>query len=329
MTGKNAALDVPALIFSQATSIRDGFGAAMVELGKTNPQVVALTADLTEPCRLQRFAENHPDRFFQMGISENDMIGTAAGLAINGYVPFATTFSVFATSLANQPVRLSVAYNNCNVKIAVSHGGITVGADGATHQSFEDVGIMRLIPDMVVVVPADANEAYEATLAAAAHIGPVFIRLSRSAVEPIAGRPHAYSIGPAYELRSGRDVALFACGPMVDLTLKAAQQLSELGISATVVNVPTIKPLDRETILSVAETCAACVSVEEHTIIGGLGGALAELLSEELPTPLQRVGVRDTFGESGEPDEILKRYGLTVDAVVAAAHTAIDKKRSR
>jgi len=319
-------LDTPSSLFTKPTSVRDGFGMAMLELGKTNPQVVALTADLSEPCRLHWFAEEFPDRFFQMGIAENDMIGTAAGFAINGYIPFATTFSVFATSLANQPVRLSVAYNRCNVKIAVSHGGITVGADGATHQSFEDVGLMRLLPDMTIIVPSDANEAYEATLAAATHEGPVFIRLSRTATPPVPGRKQAFSIGATYELSSGTDVVLFACGPMVDITLQAAHRLKEEDIDAAVVSVPTIKPLDRESILFVANMCGACVSVEEHSIIGGLGSALAELFSEEHPMPLKRVGVHDTFGESGEPEEILERYGLTVDAVVEAARSSIKLK---
>lgn len=328
MRGPHApALPAPATVFTAAAPIRDGFGKAMMELGKTDPRVVGLSADLTASIRLNGFAEAYPERFFQMGISEMDMVGTASGLALAGYVPFLTTFSVFASSLANQPIRLSAAYNFANVKVAVSHGGITVGPDGATHQAFEDIALMRMIPDLVVLVPGDANEAYEATLAAAAYHGPVYIRMGRGASDLMPGRTEALAIGRAYELRRGSDVAIFACGPSTELAIKAADRLAAEGIGVSVVNVPSIKPLDRDTILNVARRCGTCVTVEEHSVLGGLGGAISELLCAELPLPLERVGVHDTFGESGEPDEILARYGLTTEAVVDAARRAFDRRR--
>jgi len=314
--------------FLKPTPIRDGFGRALIALGESDKRVVALTADLSSSIRVHWFAERFPDRFFQMGVAESDMMGTAAGMALGGLIPFATTFAVFATSLANQTVRLSIAYNRANVKIAASHGGITVGPDGATHQAFEDIALMRVIPDMMVVVPCDANEAYDATEAIAAYDGPVYLRMGRGTAPICRERTEKFELGRAFVLREGGDVALFTCGEMVHLALASAKVLASDGISAAVVNVPTVKPLDHDTVRQVAAICGACVSVEEHSVLGGLGSAIAESLSQQLPSPQEYVGVQDSFGESGEAQEILEAYGLSIPAVVCAAKLAIVRKNA-
>jgi transketolase len=261
-----------------------------------------------------------------MGISENDMVGVAAGLSLTGYIPFLSTFSVFATSLAHQAIRLSVAYNRANVKIAVSHGGITVGPDGATHQAFDDISLMRCIPGMTIIVPADANQAYDATIASAEHHGPVFIRLARGATNILPNNNPEFTIGAGYITLPGSDVAIFATGIAVELSVSAATQLRYLGVSAAVINVSTIKPLPEELILDFAETCGAIVTVEEHSIIGGLGDAVCGLLARRRPTPVEFVGVEDTFGESGEPEQILNHYGITTDHVVSAVKQVLERK---
>ena len=314
------------LRYTQPTQVRDGFGQALLELGAENENVMALSADLTSSIRAHWFAKKYPDRFIQMGISESDMIGTAAGLALTGFIPFATTFSIFLASLANQSIRLSVAYNQANVKIAVSHGGITVGPDGATHQAFEDIALMRSLPGMTVIVPADANQAYDATIAAAYFQGPVFLRLARGETMITPGNPEGFEIGKSYQLSEGSDVAILSTGSGVELAIAAATELRSEGISATVINVSTIKPLDEETIIVAAASCGAIVTVEEHSVIGGLGGAVSELLSRTIPTPIEFIGVQDTFGESGEPDEIMSKYGLTTQMVVGAAVRVIRRK---
>ena len=317
------------MTFTDPTPMRDGFGKALLRLGESNPEVVCLTADLSEAVRVHWFAEKYPERFFQMGISENDMIGTAAGLALAGKIPFATTFGIFATSLAHQPVRLSVGYNHANVKIATSHNGVTVGADGATHQAIEDISLMRGIPGMTVLVPADANEAYQATLAAAAYRGPVYLRLGRIPT-PVFTPPEApFLLERAVPLTEGRDVAIIACGMMVSRALDAAVSLSAEGIKARVINSHTIKPLDRSTLLAAARECGCVVTAEEHSIIGGLGSAVSELLATEYPAPVEMVGVRDTFGESGEPEEILTAYGLTAADIERACRTVISRRRTK
>jgi transketolase len=313
------------LRYTTATPVRDGFGQALLELGAENPDVVAMGADLTSSIRAHWFAETYPDRFIQMGISENDMVGTAAGLSFTGYIPFLTTFSVFATSLANQAVRLSVAYNHANVKIAVSHGGITVGPDGATHQAFEDIALMRMLPGMQVVVPADANQAYDATVAAAAYDGPVFLRLARGDTMITPGNEAGFEIGRSYRLSNGSDVAILATGSGVELAVQAADRLTREGVHASVVNVSTVKPLDEETILQAVADCGAVVTVEEHSVLGGLGGAVSELLARRHPAPIEFVGVQDTFGESGEPEEIMNAYGITDEAVVTAARRVLKR----
>ncbi|MDA3951409.1 MAG: transketolase family protein [Spirochaeta sp.] len=310
-------------------AMREAFGAELVEIARTNDRLVVLTADLADAIKVQGFAEAYPKRFFQMGISEADMMGTAAGMALDGKIPVATTFAIFATSLGHQPIRLSVGYNNANVKICSSHGGVTVGADGATHQAFEDIALMRMIPGMTVVVPADAHEARAATRAIIEHTGPVYLRLGRIPTPIVTAADAPFDLGAAVELRDGTDVAVFATGMMVPMALDAADVLEkEHGISATVVNVHTIKPLDTDTIIRAATRCGCAVTAEEHSVLGGLGGVIAETLSSAYPVPLERVGVQDTYGESGEPDEILEAYGLTSHAIVASALKVVDRKRN-
>jgi len=313
--------------FESPTAMRTAFGKALVEIGGTNPDVVALTADLSEAIRVHWFAEKFPDRFFQMGISENDMIGTAAGLALGGKIPFATTFAVFATSLANQPVRLHLGYSQFNVKVVWSHGGVTVGADGATHQGFEDLALMRLIPGMTVLAPCDANETWKATHAIAAHTGPVYMRVGRVNTPVVTAEDTPFTIGKATVLREGSDVAILATGSMVPTALGAAEKLAGAGIECQVVNHHTIKPLDEQAVIDSASATGAVVTAEEHTILGGLGGAVSELLAERMPAPVERVGVRDTFGESGEPDEILEKYGLTAAAIEKAVRKVMERKK--
>jgi transketolase len=305
------------------TPIREAFGKALVDLGTTNHDVVVLTADLAEAVKVHWFAEAHPRRFFQMGIAESDMIGTAAGLALAGKIPFATTFAVFATSLANQAVRLSVAYNRANVKIAVSHGGLTVGEDGATHQAFEDLALMRVLPGMTVVVPCDAVAARKAVYAVAAHQGPVYLRLGRLPSPILTREDTPFEIGRANVMRGGDDVAIVSIGAVLDLALRAADELARRGIEARVIDMHTLKPLDVATLDEAAKTCRAIVTVEEHSIIGGLGGAVAEHLARSRPMRVEMVGIRDTFGESGAPDLLLQKYGITAEAVVEAAERAL------
>ena len=312
--------------FTKPTPIRDAFGKALLDIAELDERVVALTADLSEPIRVHWFAERFPDRFFQMGISESDMMGTAAGLAIGGLIPFATTFAVFATSLANQPVRLSVGYNRANVKIAVSHGGITIGGDGATHQAFEDLALMRMIPGMTIVTPCDAVQAYRATAAVAEFDGPVYFRLGRTATPIMTDQQTPLEIGKANTMRDGSDVAILSTGSVLRLALEAADSLASRGVSARVIDVHTLKPLDEQTVLKAATECGAIVTVEEHSILGGLAGAVCETLCTSRPTPVERVGVNDTFGESGEPDEILEKYGITADAVVNAVDRVMKRK---
>ncbi len=313
--------------FTSPTPIRDGFGKALLALGAQNPNVVALTADLAEAIRVHWFAEKYPDRFFEMGLSESDMMGTAAGLALTGKIPFATTFAVFATSLANQAVRVSIGYNRANVKIVTSHGGICVGPDGATHQSFEDIALMRLIPGMTVVVPCDAHEAWKATFAVAEMDGPAYLRLGRIATPLITAADAEFTLGKAALMREGGDVAILACGMAVSMALDAATLLETRGLSCRVVNIHTLKPLDEEAVREAAEICGAVVTAEEHSTIGGLGEAVAAALARSRPTPQEFVGVADTFGESGEPGEILAKYGLTAEKIAEAALRATSRRK--
>lgn len=308
---------------------RDGFGKALLELGQENDKVVALCADLAESIRVHHFAEKYPERYFQIGIAEQDMIGTAAGLALSGFIPFATTYAVFAAQRANEQIRLAACYNNANVKIAVSHGGLTCGEDGATHQALEDIASMRVMPNMTVIVPADAEEAYEATKACAQMEGPVYLRLGRTPVANVTSGLEPFKIGKARKMRSGNDVTIIAAGIMVEKALQASEILAAQGIQAAVINMHTIKPLDEATIIEQAKATGCMVTAEEHSVLGGLGGAVAEVLSEHVPVPLVRVGTQDTFGESGPPDELLQKYGLTAQDIVEAAKKSIERKKNR
>ena len=314
-------------MYTQPTPMREAFGVALVELGKKDSRIVALTADLTDAIKLTQFKETFPTRFYQMGIKESDMIGTAAGMAIDGLIPFATTFAIFATSLANQAVRVSVGYNEANVKIVTSHGGVCVGADGATHQAFEDVALMRMIPGMTVLVPCDAHEAYKATMAAAEIDGPVYLRLGRIATPVVTSASDPFVIGKGQTLRPGHDVAVIAMGIMVPEALKAAQMLADEGISVRVINMSTVKPLDTDMLKAAAEECGCMVTVEEHSVLGGLGSACAEYLAQECPIHIERVGVLDTFGESGEPAEILTKYKLNTETIITTIKNVFSRKR--
>jgi len=305
---------------------RDAYGEVLVEIGAAIPEVVVLDADLSKSTKTAKFAERFPERFFNMGIAEQNLMGTAAGLAAAGKIPFASTFAIFATGRAFEQIRNSIAYPHLNVKIAATHAGLTVGEDGGSHQATEDIAVMRAIPNMTVLVPADAVETKKAVWAAVRHDGPVYIRLGRPAVPQIFGDDYEFAIGRAVLLREGGDVAIMATGIMVAEALQAADLLAEEGIAASVVNVSSIKPLDVETIVSVARRCGAVVTAEEHNILGGLGGAIAEVLAENHPVPMVRVGVRDVFGRSGTPEALLEAYGLTARDIHRAARQVWQRK---
>ncbi|MGH2331258.1 transketolase family protein [Thermoanaerobacter mathranii] len=302
-----------------AMATREAYGKALVELGAKNKDVVVLDADLSKSTKTADFQKVYPDRFFNIGISEQDMMVTAAGLATCGKIPFASTFAIFATGRAYEQVRNSIGYPHLNVKIAATHAGITVGEDGATHQSIEDISLMRGIPGMVVINPADAEETRQAIFAAAEHYGPVYIRLGRMAVPDIHDQNYKFQLGKGEVIREGKDIAIIATGVMVAIAIEAADKLKEEGIEATVVNIHTIKPIDKDLIVEVAKKTGKVITAEEHSIIGGLGSAVAEVLSEEYPVKVKRIGIKDQFGQSGSPKELLKYYGLTAEDIVKAA----------
>jgi transketolase len=307
---------------------RDAYGKILAELGQENPNIVVLDADLSVSTKTAGFAKAFPERFFNMGIAEQDMIGTAAGLAAAGKIAFASTFAVFGSGRAWDQVRMSAAYTRLNVKIVVTHAGITTGEDGASHQANEDIAIMRALPNMTVLVPADAVETENAIRAAVAYYGPMYIRLSRPKTPVIyENGDYGFAIGKGVMLRKGSDLTLIACGTMVSAALEAAKILEGEKLNARVVNLHTIKPLDRELIIQCARETRALVTAEEHSIIGGLGGAVAEVLCENIPTPLARVGLNDLFGESGKPEELLLKYGLTAQEIARAAREVVKKKK--
>lgn len=308
----------------QAT--RDAYGKALVALGAENPNIVVLDADLSKSTKTADFAKHYPERFFNMGIAESNLLGTAAGFATTGKIPFASTFAVFATGRAFEQIRNSIAYPKLNVKIAATHAGVTVGEDGGSHQAIEDVAIMRSLPNMTVLVPADGEETRQVIFAAADYNGPVYIRMGRLDVPLLFDENYTFEIGKANVIRKGFDVAIFANGMMVAAALEAAEELEQEGIQASVINVASVKPLDVETIVSYANKTGAVVTAEEHNIIGGLGSAVAEALSEHSPTPLVRVGIKDTFGESGRPLELVEKYGLTKKEIIEAVKHVIQRK---
>ena len=314
---------------SEKIAMRDAYGETLVELGKENPNIVVLDADLSKSTKTNVFAKAFPERHFNFGVAEANMMATAGGLATCGKIPFASTFAVFATGRAWDQVRMSICYPELNVKIVATHGGITVGEDGASHQANEDIALMRALPNIMVIVPADAVETKKAVRAAADYVGPVYMRLGRSAVPVVFDEDYDFMIGKAEVVRPGDDVSVFACGIMTAQALEAAEILSGEGISAEVVNVSTIKPLDAETIFYSVRKTGCAVSAEEHSIVGGLGGAIAEALIDSCPVPMERVGVPDTFTESGKPDELLKKYGMTSTDIASAARLAIQHKGER
>ncbi len=314
------------MISGKKLAQRNYYGKALVELAK-DPCVFVLDADLAGSTKTSEFRKVAPDRFIQCGIAEQDMIGVASGMASTGKVVFASTFAVFATGRCWEQIRLAVAYPKMNVKIVATHSGISVGEDGASHQALEDMAIMRALPNMTVISPADAFEAYQATLAIAAFEGPVYMRLGRAEFPCVTTENEPFEIGKAKMMREGSDITLIATGQLVSSCIEAAEVLSTGGISAEVINMSTIKPLDRDAVISSVTKTGCVVTAEEHSIIGGLGSAVAELLSEELPVPMKRIGTRDTFGESGLPEELFKKYGLTVDDVVEAGKSVIAKKK--
>ncbi len=312
---------------SQKVATRDAYGDALVSLGKKRNDVVVLDADLSGSTKTSKFAKAFPDRFFNIGIAEQDMMGTAAGLAIGGKLPFASTFAVFATGRAWEQVRQSVCYPNMNVKIVASHSGITVGEDGGSHQSVEDIAVMRVLPHMTVIVPADGPETFKAIEAVAEYKGPCYVRVGRNKVPTLFGDDYQFRIGKAHVFHEGKDAAIIACGIMVAEALKARDLLKNDGIDAGVINMSTIKPIDADAVIAAAKRCGAIVTAEEHSIIGGLGGAVAEVLAEAAPVPMVRVGVKDAFGTSGDYEGLLRHYGISAENIAEAAKEAIKKKK--
>ncbi len=307
---------------------RSGFGAGLVELGRKNPNVVALCADLTGSLKMDAFEKEFPDRFFQVGIAEANMMGIAAGLTIGGKIPFTGTFANFSTGRVYDQIRQSIAYSGKNVKICASHAGITLGEDGATHQILEDIGMMRMLPGMVVINPCDYNQTKAATMAIADYKGHVYLRFGRPVVPNFTPPDQKFEIGKALTFNEGTDVSVFATGHLVWKALEACWMLEEKGIHAEVINIHTIKPLDVEAVLRSVKKTGCVVTAEEHQVHGGLGDAIAHVLSNRLPAPMEFVAVNDRFGESGTPEQLMKKYGLEADNIVAAVEKVLVRKRT-
>jgi transketolase len=310
-------------------AVRDAFGKALVELGKKNKDIVVLDADLASSTRVTFFAEEFPDRFFEMGVAEQNMMGVAAGFASVGKIPFVSTFAVFATKRACDQVTISVAHPNLNVKIIGAYTGIVSGNNGATHMAIEDISIMRAIPNMKVIDPADAEEMRQAVNAIVQYKGPVYMRETRDEWPDIFDKSYNFSIGKAMEVQSGDDVTIIGCGVMTSQAIEASNILASEGIKARVVNMSTIKPIDKDMIVKCARETGVIVTAENHNIYGGLGSAVSEVLVEEYPVPLLRVGIRDTFGECGSNKELLKKYNMDPGYIVATVRKVLEKKKSR
>ena len=305
---------------------RSGFGEGLLEVGKRNKDVVALCADLTGSLKMNAFQDEFPERFFQIGIAEANMIGIAAGMTVGGKIPYTGTFANFSTGRVYDQIRQSVAYSQKNVKICASHAGLTLGEDGATHQILEDIGLMKMLPNMTVIVPADFNQTKQATIAIADHEGPVYLRFGRPSV-PIFVKPDAnFQIGKADLLIEGTDVTIIACGHLVWKSIEAAKALAEKGISAEVINMHTIKPLDAQAVLNSVAKTKCVVTAEEHMVNGGLGDSIAQLLSQKNPTPQEFVAVNDSFGESGTPTELMSKYGIDTPNIIEAAEKVLKRK---
>jgi transketolase len=305
---------------------RSGFGEGLLELGKKNPNVVALCADLTGSLKMNAFQDAFPERFFQAGIGEANMMGVAAGLTIGGKIPFTGTFANFSTGRVYDQIRQSIAYSGKNVKLCASHAGLTLGEDGATHQILEDIGMMRMLPGMTVINPCDFNQTKAATIAIADHEGPVYLRFGRPKVPNFTAPDQKFEIGKAWKMLEGTDVTVFATGHLVWKAYEAAKLLSEEGISVELINIHTIKPLDEEAVLESAAKTGCVVSAEEHMHNGGLGDAIAQCLAKNRPTPMEYVAVNDSFGESGKPEELMKKYGIDSPDVVKAVKKVIARK---
>ena len=319
ITGKNIAV-------TGKKDTRSGFGEGLHQLGKKNPNVVALCADLTGSLKMNAFENDFPDRFFQVGIAEANMMGIAAGMTIGGKIPFTGTFANFSTGRVYDQIRQSIAYSDKNVKICASHAGLTLGEDGATHQILEDIGMMRMLPNMTVIVPADFNQTKQATIAIADHNGPVYLRFGRPSVPIFTPADKPFEIGKADVIFEGSDVTIIACGHLVYKAIEAAQSLAEEGVDVEVINMHTIKPLDEAAILHSVKKTKCVVTAEEHMLNGGLGEAVAQVLSRNLPTPHEFVGVDDTFGESGTPNELMAKYGIDTPDVIAACKKVLARK---
>ena len=312
---------------SGSKDTRSGFGAGLLEIGRQNENVVALCADLTGSLKMDAFAAEFPDRFFQAGIAEANMMGVAAGLTIGGKIPYTGTFSNFSTGRVYDQIRQSIAYSDKNVKICASHAGLTLGEDGATHQILEDVGLMKMLPGMTVIVPCDYNQTKAATIAIAKHHGPVYLRFGRPKVANFTAADQPFVIGKAQVLNEGTDVTIIANGHLVWQAIKAGEALAAKGISAEIINMHTIKPLDEEAILRSAAKTGCVVTAEEHQRNGGLGDSVAQVLAMHRPTPQEFVAVNDSFGESGTPEQLLEKYGLNAEAIIAASERAIARKK--
>lgn len=310
----------------ELVSMRDGFGEGVIQAAEENKNIVVLTADLAKSTKVKDFAEKFPDRFFEVGVAEQNLVTVASGLAALGKIPFATSYAIFSPGRNWEQIRTTICYNNQNVKIIGSHAGITVGEDGATHEALEDIALMRVLPNMIVLSPCDSLEAKKATLAMAKLNKPCYLRLSRHETPIITTDKTPFEIGKAEVFQNGQDVTIIATGALVFEALLAAKKLEESKISVRVINCSTIKPLDETTLLSSIEQTRAVVTVEEHQIFGGLGGAIAELISCKFPVPLQMVGIKDKFGESGKPKELLQKYGLTYEEIIKSVITVLRMK---
>lgn len=314
--------------YTEKKDTRSGFGAGMTELGRINPAVVALCADLVGSLKIDTFIKENPQRFFQCGIAEANMIGIAAGLSIAGHIPFATTFANFGSGRVYDQIRQSVAYSNKNVKIAVSHAGLTLGEDGATHQILEDIGLMKMLPGMTVINPCDYNQTKAATIAAVNYEGPVYLRFGRPVVPVFTDKEQTFEIGKAWLMSEGTDVTVIATGHLVWEAVQACERLESIGISAELINIHTIKPFDEKAVLASVSKTGCVVTCEEHNRLGGLGDSVAQVLIRNNPLPQEYIAVNDSFGESGTPDQLMKKYGLDAEHIVSAVMKVITRKKS-
>jgi len=312
--------------YTEKIDTRSGFGAGLHQLGKTNPNVVALVADLTGSLKMDAFKKDFPERFFQSGIAEANMMGMAAGMTIGGKIPFAGTFAAFATGRVYDQVRQSIAYSSKNVKICASHAGITLGEDGATHQIIEDIGLMKMLPGMVVISPCDYNQTKAATLAIADYNGPVYLRFGRPAVPNFTAPDEKFEIGKAQLLNEGKDITIFATGHLVWEAIQAGEALEEEGIHAEIINIHTIKPIDKQAILASVKKTGCVITAEEHQKAGGLGESIAAILAQELPTPMEMIAINDEWGQSGTPSELMEKYNLNAVSIIDAAKRLLAKK---